>query len=380
MKNHFDYIITGMGCAGLSLAVHMLKSGALNDKTILLIDHDEKNKNDRTWCFWEKEEGFFESIVHRKWNKLEVSKDKESVHLNISPFNYKLIRGLDFYNYCLDILSKHSNCFFLNARVDKIIPGDDKSSVLAGDKTFTGEYVFNSILFNKPELRNNEYLLLQHFKGWLIKSDEPVFDTTVARLMDFKTPQEHGTAFVYILPFANNEALVEYTVFSEKILPDHEYDLALQKYLEENLSLNGYNIIDKEFGVIPMTNHKFPVHDKNVINIGTAGGQTKGSTGYTFRFIQKQSALIVQQLIKKEFPSGAADSQRHRFYDSVLLHILKNRSLEGSDIFMHLWKKNEPQKVFKFLDNETTLFEELMILKTLPTLPFANAAFKHLTL
>ena len=369
-----------MGCAGLSLAVHMVKSGALNDKTILLIDHDEKNKNDRTWCFWEKEEGFFETLVYRKWNKLEVSKDEECVPLNISPFSYKLIRGLDFYNYCLDILSKHSNCFFLNARVDKIIPGNDKPSVLAGDKTFTGEYVFNSILFNKPELRNNEYLLLQHFKGWLIRSDEPTFDTNVARLMDFRTPQEHGTAFVYILPFANNEALVEYTIFSEKILPDHEYDQALQKYLEENLSLNGYNIIDQEFGVIPMTNHKFPTHDKNVINIGTAGGQTKGSTGYTFRFIQKQSALVVQQLIKKEFPSGAADSHRHRFYDSVLLHILKNRSLEGSDIFMHLWKKNEPQKVFKFLDNETTLFEDLMILKTLPTLPFANAAFKHLTL
>ena len=379
MKHHFDYIITGMGCAGLSLAVHMVKSGALNDKTILLIDHDEKNKNDRTWCFWEKEEGFFETLVHRKWDQIEVRKGDDCAQLNISPFNYKLIRGLDFYNYCLDILSKQSNCFFLNASVDKIIPGDLKSSVITGVKTFTGEYVFNSILFNKPDLRNNEYLLLQHFKGWQIKSDEAVFDTNVARLMDFRTSQEHGTAFVYILPFANNEALVEYTVFSEKILPDHEYELALQKYLEENLSLRSYNIIDKEFGVIPMTNHKFPGHDKNVINIGTAGGQTKGSTGYTFRFIQKQSALIVQQLINKEFPSGASDSQRHRFYDSVLLHILKNRSLEGSDIFMHLWKKNAPQKVFKFLDNETTLFEELMILKTLPTLPFANAAFKHLS-
>ena len=380
MKNHFDYIITGMGCAGLSLAVHMVKSGALNDKTMLLVDHDEKNKNDRTWCFWEKEEGFFEPLVHRRWNQIEVRTEDDCTQLNISPFSYKLIRGIDFYNFCLDILSKQPNCFFLNARVDKIIPGDHKSSVIAGEKTYTGEYVFNSILFNKPELRKNEYLLLQHFKGWLVRSDEPVFDTNLARLMDFRTSQEHGTAFVYILPFAKNEALVEYTVFSEKILPDHEYELALQKYLEENLSLSGYKIVDREFGVIPMTNHKFPRHNKTLINIGTAGGQTKGSSGYTFRFIQKQSALIVDQLIKKEFPSGAADSQRHRFYDSVLLHILKNKSLEGSDIFMLLWKKNAPQKVFKFLDNETDLIEDLMILKTLPTFPFANAAIKHLSL
>ena len=31
--------------------------------------------------------------------------------------------------------------------------------------------------------------------------------------------------------------------------------------------------------------------------IGTAGGQTKASTGYTFRFIQKQADKIVEELI-----------------------------------------------------------------------------------
>ena len=45
----------------------MIRSGKFNDKKILLMDKEPKTKNDRTWCFWEKEAGFFEEIVYKKW-------------------------------------------------------------------------------------------------------------------------------------------------------------------------------------------------------------------------------------------------------------------------------------------------------------------------
>jgi len=61
----YDYIITGAGCAGLSLAMHMIHSGRFSDKKVLLVDKDPKRANDRTWCFWEKEEGLFQSIVYK---------------------------------------------------------------------------------------------------------------------------------------------------------------------------------------------------------------------------------------------------------------------------------------------------------------------------
>ncbi|MBD0278581.1 MAG: lycopene cyclase, partial [Flavisolibacter sp.] len=66
------------------------------------------------------------------------------------------------------------------------------------------------------------------------------------------------------------------------------------------------------------------------------------------------------------------------FYDSVLLHILQHRQLPGAAIFTDLFKKNAPQKVLQFLDNETSLVEELRIISTLPTLPFAKAALQHI--
>ena len=49
--NHYNFILAGGGAAGLSLAVQ-LASSPLKDQSILIIDRDRKQANDRTWCFW----------------------------------------------------------------------------------------------------------------------------------------------------------------------------------------------------------------------------------------------------------------------------------------------------------------------------------------
>ena len=100
LQKQYDYIFTGAGCAGLSLLVRMLKSGHFNNKDFLLIDRDQKISNDRTWCFWETGKGFFEEIVYSQWERLQFyGKDFETT-LDIAPYKYKMIRGIDFYEYC----------------------------------------------------------------------------------------------------------------------------------------------------------------------------------------------------------------------------------------------------------------------------------------
>jgi lycopene beta-cyclase len=179
------------------------------------------------------------------------------------------------------------------------------------------------------------------------------------------------------LPFSETQALVEYTVFSSEVFPAAAYDLQLSKYLERTLACGPYSLIDTEQGQIPMTNYKFPVGTGHIINLGTSGGQTKGSSGYTFHFIQKHSAAIVEALENAGSPILPSPAKRFGFYDRVLLEILATRKLEGSDIFLRLFEKNSPADVLKFLDNETTLSEELAIIASLPMLPFARAAIKQ---
>jgi lycopene beta-cyclase len=172
---------------------------------------------------------------------------------------------------------------------------------------------------------------------------------------------------------------VEYTFFSNEIVPDDVYETALKNYVEKIPGLQQYEVAEKEFGVIPMTNYSFTPVEKNIIHIGTAGGQTKGSSGFTFRFIQKHSAAIVNSLLKNKHPLEAVTfNGRFHFYDSILLHILKNRTLGGDQIFTDLFKNNRAAQVLKFLDNETTLPEDLSIIKTLPTLPFLKAAVQQM--
>jgi lycopene beta-cyclase len=287
-----------------------------------------------------------------------------------------MIRGIDFYHYCFEQIKQHKNFEFLNSKVDRIF-SEKETGIEVGNKTIYADYIFNSILFDKPALDKNQHWLLQHFKGWLIKTTESTFDHHVATLMDFRISQQHGTAFCYVLPLSDREALIEYTLFTPSLLKDEEYDAELKNYIENKLHLSGYEVTGKEFGVIPMTNYKFSPRQNNIINIGTAGGQTKGSSGYTFYFIQQHSKAIVEQLIKTGKPFLPKPSPRFHFYDSVLLHILQHNTLPGKQIFSTLFQKNKATDVLTFLNNGSSLAQELKIISSLPTMPFLKAAIKQ---
>ena len=358
--------------------MHLVKDEKLQNKKILLLDKDAKNNNDRTWCFWEKQKGFFESIVYKEWNNLHLYTHELSKKLEIDPYTYKLIKGIDFYNYCLNNIKQYPNVHFIQANVEDTISNEAGTFTVVDGERIYSQYIFNSIIFKKPNLNSNQYWLLQHFKGWFIETSEPVFDAGSATLMDFRTGQEKGTSFYYVLPFSTKTALVEYTLFSTNILAENEYEEALKNYIEIQLKIKNYTILQKEFGVIPMTNYSFASTENNIINIGTAGGQTKASSGYTFSSIQKHSKVIVKGLSESGNPTTYfKKTKRFDFYDSILLHILYHQQLKGEEIFQRLFDKNKAASVLKFLDNETSLREELAIIKSLPTLPFMKAAMKQ---
>jgi lycopene beta-cyclase len=376
-QHKYDYVITGAGCAGLSLLMRMVRSGRFADKKILLIDRERKTKNDRTWCFWEKKKDFFEEIVFRKWKALDFWSDDFSATLDISPYEYKMIRGIDFYTYCYDEISKHPNLEIIYGEVDNIerLP-EGLILEMNGERLNVGEATAINSIPLKTQQTGKHLKLLQHFKGWVIETPKPVFDPAKAILMDFRIQQEHGTAFVYVLPFSESKALVEYTLFTPDLLKQDQYDAALKDYINQYLGVNGYKISEEEFGVIPMTNEKFRSYYHGVFQIGTTGGQTKASSGYTFQFIQKQAENLVNCFVNNQSPLDIPKTpKRFSFYDNTLLYILYHNKVPGKKIFTDLFQKNDPRKVLKFLDNETTIKEELKIISSLPTWPFLKAAF-----
>lgn len=366
----------------------MLQEPFFQDKKILVIEQSPKTANDRTWCFWEKEAGLFEPIVHHRWQTLRFYSGSFSKEFSISPYQYKMIRGIDLYALVKKTAAAHTNVEWRQEKVTAITTEKELALVTTDKASYTAEYVFNSIHFGDimqhplgAQKGSRDVYLLQHFKGWVIETTEPVFDAAKATFMDFRVSQEQGTTFFYVLPVSPTTALVEYTLFTEKLLPPEAYDEALKGYIESYLKLKNYTIQHEEFGVIPMTNHRFPLQQGRVVYTGIAGGQAKGSSGYAFRFIQKRAEAIVRSLAasKQIDLHHSFTNSKFALYDSVLLQVLAKRKMPGSEIFAAIFRHNPPQRVLRFLDNESSLLDDLQIMCSVPTAVFLPAALQELT-
>ncbi|WJS97078.1 lycopene cyclase family protein [Flavobacterium johnsoniae] len=378
---HFDYIFTGSGLASLMTVYKMILSGKFSDKSILLLDQNAKKTNDRTWCFWEKEESIWNSIISKNWDSALFANESFKRNMALKPYKYNQIRGIDFYNFVFEAIAKHPNITFLNEKVTDINELETHVFVGTEENRYTANYLFNSIYTKAFAERQTKYpVLQQHFIGWFVKTETEVFDSETTTFMDFSVEQKGNTRFMYVLPISKTEALIEYTLFSEKLLSNDEYENEIQIYLQK-LGSQQYEIIEKEQGSIPMTCYPFwKKNTKRVLNIGTAGGWTKASTGYTFKNSDKKSSQLVEFL-----QSVASDSlsmktfhkkSRFWFYDLLLLNILYRHNELGNSIFSSLFKKGNPQLIFKFLDQETNMIEDLKVILKCPKIPFIKALFR----
>lgn len=378
MKN-YDYIIAGAGCAGLSLAIHLIVSKKFSDKKILIIDRQPLRTNDRTWCFWETEPGLFEPVVSKKWGKLNFLAENFKQVFDIAPYEYKLIKAIDYYNYADQIISLQPNIDRFFGDITKIEEGQNLVTLQVGDQSFAAPYLFNSLAGNEQH-GENEIVLQQHFKGLLIECPANTFNPDLATLMDFTIEQPGETAFMYILPVSDRRALVEYTLFSKLIWPSEAYDHQLQTYIKQQLKIDEYKIVETELGSIPMSSHSFKQESSRIIKLGISGGQTKASTGYTFKFIQQHSEALVKELVASGTPKIKTRKLllRFHFYDSVLLRVLAKFPKKGAAIFERMFAKNSVVSVLHFLNNSSSINEEIKLTMSLQKSLFIPAALREL--
>ncbi|WP_405379701.1 lycopene cyclase family protein [Maribacter sp. LLG6340-A2] len=376
----YDYIIIGAGASGLLLASAMAKDSFFDSKRILLLDKNAKKTNDRTWCYWEKGPGQFDALVSNEWKTVHFESKKLSQRTQIAPYTYKMIKGIDFYSHYLNEINLSSSITFLQEEVMDIEENHKLVTIRTKNNTYTSSYVFNSI-FDYAMAKNQQHypVLQQHFMGWVIQTKNPVFDPKEITYMDFSIPQKGNTRFMYVLPYSSQMALIEYTLFSEHLLDKPEYEEELKTYIKKRFQCHSYEITEKEFGSIPMTTYDFREnHTKRIRYIGTAGGWAKPSTGYTLMSTAKKIPLLIDH-IKNNTPLKKLNlKNKFWYYDLLFLDVLYKDNANGYKVFESLFNKLKPQKVFKFLDEETNLIEDLNFIAACPKLPFIKAFFKRL--
>ena len=351
----FDYIIVGAGCAGLSLAYELDLQKKLDNKTLAIIEPREEYKKDKTWSFWKVTDHNFDDCVRKSWKNFSVNIPKKTNYLECVSYPYQSIDSGLFYKKINSKLKENKNIFFFK----NLYEINSKNS-----------FIFNSVLPIKKDHHN----LWQHFCGIEIETQHNFFDDEIFNLMDFDCEQRESVHFFYTLPYSKTKALVETTWLSKMSSTSQmDYDNQLKDYIEKHLNLKNYKITYKETGAIPLFYPSYEL-EKNKINIGTAGGMTRLSTGYTFLNIQEHSKYISENIENISKTKKFEISKKYQLLDDIFLRVLDKNPEMMPDIFFKMFKSS-PKTVIKFLSNKSNFLEDLSIIFKMPKWTFVKALF-----
>ena len=352
----FDYIIIGGGCAGLSLAYELEIHNKLRDKTLAIIEPRLEYKKDKTWSFWKTIDHNFEDCVKKSWKNFSINIPNKTKYLECDKLPYQSIDSGLFYEKINSTLKKNQNIFFYKN---------------IGEISSNSSITFNSV----PSIGSTEKKIWQHFKGVEIETIKNVFDDEIINLMNFDCQQLDSVHFFYTLPYDKNKALVETTWLSNMSNDlEMDYDEQLKNYIENHLNIKNYKINYKEKGAIPLF-YPSNIDEKNKINIGTAGGMTRLSTGYTFLNIQEHSRFIRENIENIKNVQKYQIKKKYKFLDKIFLKVLNRHPKEMPNIFFKMFN-NSPETTIRFLSNKSNMFEDLLIILKMPKWMFIKCLLK----
>ena len=351
----FDYIIIGGGCAGLSLAYELELHKKLKNKTLAIIEPRHEYKRDKTWSFWKTVPHNFDDCVKKIWKNYSINITNKTKHLECNNYPYQSIDSGLFYEKINNKLKVNQNIKFYK-NIEEI--------------NLENSFIFNSV----PKINTGMTGIWQHFCGVEIETENNFFDDEIINLMDFDCEQRKSVHFFYTLPYAKNKALVESTWLS-KMDDDSQkdYDKQIKEYIENNLNLKNYKITYKEEGAIPLF---YPSNksEKNKINIGTAGGMTRLSTGYTFLNIQEHCKFIRENIDNINKMKKFEIQKKYQFLDNVFLKVIEKNPEKMPAIFFKMFNSSS-NTVIKFLSNKSNILEDISIILKMPKWTFIKALF-----
>ena len=342
----FDYIIIGGGCAGLSLAFELNIHSKLQDKTLAIIEPREEYERDKTWSFWKVSSHSFDDCVKKNWHNFTINIPNNTKHVECKNTPYQTIDSGLFYKKIINNLKQNDNIYFFK-NINEI--------------NTNNSFIFNSVS-DLVESKNN---LWQHFSGYEIESNKEVFDDKIFNLLDFDCDQKESVHFFYTLPYSKTKALIETTWISDlnnsSII---NYDDQLKDYIKNNLRINNYKVNFKETGAIPLF-HPKNIKKLNQIEIGTAGGMTRLSTGYTFLNIQDHSKFIRKNLNNIEKARKYGLKTKYKFLDKIFLKVLERNPEKMPNIFYKMFN-GYTDSAIKFLSNKSNVIEDIYIILKMP--------------
>ena len=104
----------------------------------------------------------------------------------------------------------------------------------------------------------------------------------------------------------------------------------------------------------------------------------KPSTGYSFKASIKYAEAITQRIIQGQPLNEVPWKKRGRWYDSIFIEVLRQENESGPNLFETMYTRNSIEQIFRFLDEESSLQDELKIILSFPPIPFLKALIRVL--
>ncbi len=350
-KPVYELAVIGAGAAGLQLVYEYMQNPAHREFSVLLIDSGDRSE--KSWCFWEEKDAIFPFLVEKKWKNLSFTdQNNQKIQFNDLTHAYNYISSDRFFDYFfIEFLPKYPNIHVVKDLVRAVDDGQMQITLASGE-SYQAKRIADSRIEKKVQSEADH--LYQHFFGKFVEFDLPVLDAETATMMDFSHGQwsDDFTCFHYLLPFSATQGLIETTVFSKKAYDLSAYQTIWGSYMQTKFGEASYTVSKEERGTIPMYQNPVSFGTKSVIKIGTAAGMVKASTGYAFSRMNRDAKNILSN-------RNRASAIRFRFYDRILLHIIRHEIDQIPAVMSRLFRSASITQILLFLDEKSSIWQEI---------------------
>jgi len=164
---------------------------------------------------------------------------------------------------------------FLKHQVKDINTKNGQIYTKNGTERFTAKIIvgadgYNSVIAKK--ISNRQPLDNLQAAQFLVDFTQDIFDPNYVHLQAYAST---SPGFIWMIPLTNHQARVG--IFGN--YDYHDLNKILKSYLNSNPELNGFNVLKKYQGKIPVYNSKKRLIKDNILLLGDAASQVKPTTG-----------------------------------------------------------------------------------------------------
>jgi lycopene beta-cyclase len=369
-----DLILVGGGLANSLIALQLAERQPR--LKILLLESNARLGGNHTWCFHTTDVTdslyqFLRPLIEKSWPTYDIRFPERSRTLQ-GGYNAILSDQLD--RVTSKILGDRVIC---NARAATVTAN---AVELDDGRRFTAAAVIDG----RGDTGNRDlWICYQKFIGQVIQLDQP-HGLSSPLLIDATVAQRGGFRFMYVLPFAHDQLLIEDTRYSDTPALEHEY---MRNEIQVYAARHGWRIehlVREEEGVLPVVLggniQQFWAHDPGVPRSGIRAGLFNYTTGYSLpeaarcahdiATLPKLSSEVLYAMLRRRSESLWRRGRFLRMLNRMLF--LAAEPEQRYRVLQHFYRLPD-DTVRRFYAGQTGTLDRVRILSGRPPVPIAPA-------